>query len=175
MSKLNQNEGEILEAYETGKFKRGEDADELLQRHKGRAAMASERDAYDELCCYTLAHDDPSFIHQHVVDTFAAQDADEHEPIRLTFALVGLYLHVEKGFSGREVQLAHMKIARRKQQWPVFALPDDRGSITASDVLAAPPGSERDRAIHEWCACVWRAFLDSRPKVVSLLEAKGVV
>ncbi|MGH8161837.1 MAG: DUF5946 family protein [Gammaproteobacteria bacterium] len=138
--------------------------------------MASERDAYDELCCYTLAHGDSSFIHQHVVDAFAAQDADEHDkPIRLTFALVGLYLHVERGFSGREVQVAHMKIARRKQRWPVFALPDGRGSITAADVLAASPGSERDRAIHVWCACVWQAFLDVHPKVVSLLEANGAV
>ena len=33
--------------------------------------------AYHELCCYTLSHGHPSFIHQHVVDAFAAQDAPE--------------------------------------------------------------------------------------------------
>ncbi len=138
--------------------------------------MTSERDAYDELCYYTLAHGDPSFIHQHVVNAFAAQDVDEHDkPIKLTFALVGLYLHVERGYSGRQVQLAHMKLARRKQAWPTFALPDDRGSITVSDVAAVPAGPERDRMIHEWCACVWQAFLGSRPKVVSLLDAHNIV
>ncbi len=36
-------------------------------------AALSEPDAYHELCCYTLAHRDPGFIHQHVVDAFAAQ------------------------------------------------------------------------------------------------------
>jgi len=57
-----------------------------------------EHDFY-ELCCYTLAHDDPSFIHQHVVAAFAAQHAQENDkPIKLTFALAGLYLHVERGF-----------------------------------------------------------------------------
>src|SRR5262247_2885212 len=77
-------------------------------------AMTSE-DAYNELCYYTLAHRDPSFIHQHVVDAFAAQNADEQtKPIKLTFALVGLYLHVEKRFSGRKVQRVHMDLARKK-------------------------------------------------------------
>jgi hypothetical protein len=33
------------------------------------------RDAYDELCAYTLSSGDPAFIHQHVVDAFAAQRA----------------------------------------------------------------------------------------------------
>lgn len=139
-------------------------------------SMTSERDAYHDLCYYTLAHGDPSFIHQHVVDAFAAQSADEHDkPIRLTFALVGLYLHVEKEFSGRQVQLAHMKLARRKQMWPIFVLPHQRGLITAADVMAAPAGSGRDGVIHEWCVCVWQAFLGSRPAVVSLLGANGIV
>jgi hypothetical protein len=38
---------------------------------------ASEQQAYDELQCYTLGHSDPGFIHQHVVDAWAAQHADE--------------------------------------------------------------------------------------------------
>jgi uncharacterized protein DUF5946 len=60
------------------------------------------------LSAYTLTHSDPAFIHQHVVDAFAAQSADDTtKPITLTFALVGLYLHVEKGRTGRRVQLVH--------------------------------------------------------------------
>ena len=51
------------------------------------------RELYHELSAYTLSHPDPSFIHQYVVDAFAAQTADENtKPIALTFALVGLYL-----------------------------------------------------------------------------------
>jgi len=32
---------------------------------------------YNELAHYTLSHPDPSFLHQHVVDAYAAQYADE--------------------------------------------------------------------------------------------------
>jgi hypothetical protein len=132
--------------------------------------------AYNELCSYTLAYRDLSFIHQHVVDAFAAQHADDQtKPIRLTFALVGLYLHVEKRFSGRQVQRVHTGLAARKRRWPSFVLPQDRGSMSAADVLAAPAGPERDRAIHAWCASVWEAFRDCRPPVAELLREHGIV
>ena len=32
---------------------------------------------YEELAFYTLAHGDPAFIHQHVVDAWMLQTADE--------------------------------------------------------------------------------------------------
>jgi hypothetical protein len=132
--------------------------------------MSSDQAAYHKLCAYTLTHGDPAFIHQHVVDAFAAQHADERtKPIGLTFALVGLYLHFERHFSGRQVQLAHMRLARRKRSWPAFPLPDDRGSMTAIDVMAVPPGPERDRAIEAWAAAVWAAYRDSRLTVAELL------
>jgi hypothetical protein len=83
--------------------------------------MTSDEETYNELCCYTLAHGDASFIHQHVVDAFAAQTADEHtKPITLTFALVGLYLRVEKQSSGKQVQRVHMRLARQKRSWDCF-------------------------------------------------------
>ena len=134
-----------------------------------------ERDAYNELSAYTLTHRDPSFIHQHVVDAFAAQHADEHsKPIGVTFALVGLYLHVEKQFSGRQVQRAHMRMAQRKRTWPQFRLPLKRGDMTAVDVMAAPEGPERDAAIHAWCASVWTAFADNRQLVADLVREFGI-
>lgn len=104
-----------------------------------------------------------------------AQHADERtKPIGLTFALVGLYLHVERGFSGREVQRAHMSLGRRKRTWPSFELPRERGSVTARQVMAAAPGPERDRAIDAWCASVWEAFGESRQAVAALLERHGI-
>jgi len=130
-----------------------------------------EVDAYHELCGYTLTHGDAEFIHQYVVDAFAAQRATPSgKPIGVTFALVGLYLHVEKQYSGRHVQRVHMQLARRKRTWPTFVLPPNRGATTAVDVMAAPAGPERDRAIHEWCVAVWEAFAANRPAVVDLLK-----
>ncbi len=126
--------------------------------------------AFDQLCCYSLVRGDPAFIHQHVIDAFAAQNALlDDKPIKLTFALVGLYLHVEKGFTGREVQLAHMKLGRIKQRWPTFEIPDERGPINVASVLAAAT-DQRDSMIHDWCRSVWSTFKDQREKVEQLLE-----
>ena len=140
------------------------------------AKMNSEQDIYNELCYYTLAHGDAAFIHQHVVDAFAAQTANEHDkPIKLTFALVGLYLHVEKQFNGRQVQLAHMKLGREKQAWPVFSLPGDRGAVAVTNVLDAPAGPGRDEMIHQWCISVWEAFSGNREAVASLLRKNKII
>jgi len=129
----------------------------------------------DELFAYTLSLGDTTFIHQHAVDTHAAQNATAGmKPIGITFALVGLYLHNEKGFTGREVQRAHMKLAQRKQPWPELTLPANRGAMTIEDVLAAPEGEQRDAAIHAWCAAVWSAFRDNEPRIAGLLRRNGI-
>ena len=130
----------------------------------------TQREAYDELCAYTLTRGDRGFIHQHVVDAFAAQSADAAtKPIKLTFALLGLYLHEERSFTGREVQRAHQILARRQQPWPSFHLPAERGALTALDVLQHPSGPGRDDAIHAWSAEVWRAFRACEPELLALL------
>lgn len=124
------------------------------------------QETYDALCCYTLERGDATFIHQHVVDAYIAQNADAHtKPIALAFALIGLYLHVERGFSGKQVQRMHMALAREKRTWPAFTLPHERGRMTVVDVMAATPGAERDGAIDRWCASVWDAYRDTHDSV----------
>jgi hypothetical protein len=124
--------------------------------------------AYHELYVYTMGR--PGFILQHVVDAFAVQTAKkDSKPTGVVVGLVGLYLHVEKQFSGRQVQQVHMKLGRRKREWPSVCLPEDRGSMTVAQVLAASAGSERDRAIDDWCRSVWTAFRANRQTVIDLL------
>lgn len=131
----------------------------------------SEQEAFNELSYYTLTHGDPTFIHQYIVDAYAAQHADENsKPIQVAFALIGLYLHIEKHYSGKEVQRAHMRLAKKKKQWHVFDLPAHRGIIGVYDVLHAKPGPERDRAIKEWSASVWEAWSESQAKVADLAQ-----
>jgi hypothetical protein len=138
--------------------------------------MTAEQDAYNELCFYTLAHKDPAFIHQHAVDAYAAQTANQDtKPIKLTFALVGLYLHIEKQFSGRQVQLAHMKLGREKEAWPVFQLPEKRGAVTVANILAATAGAERDEMIHQWCVSVWEAYRENRQVISDLLIRHKII
>lgn len=137
--------------------------------------MSSDQDAYNELQAYTLTKGDVEFTHQHVVDAWAAQQADAHtKPIALMFALAGLYLHLERGLSGRQVQHAHMKLANHGKDWPSFRLPEDRGHISAVDVMAAPPGAARDAAIDDWCAAVWDAFRESHEAVAEMLRQHGI-
>ncbi len=136
--------------------------------------MLSEVEAYHELCAYTLTHGDPAFIHQHVVDAFMAQHADERtKPIGLTFAW-SVSTCMWKAVHGQQVQLIHMKLGRRKQSWPRFPLPDDRGAMTALDVMAFPAGPERDKAIDAWCVSLWDVFRSSRGTIVELLVRNGI-
>ena len=138
--------------------------------------MKTEQQTYEELCYYTLNHVAPSFIHQHVVDAFAAQTAGPNDkPVRLVFALVGLYLHVEKHYNGRQVQLAHMKLGRIKQAWPAIALPGERGALTVKDVMSVPPGPERDEIIHQWCLFIWDAFGDNQEVISDLLVEQEII
>ncbi|MEJ2758397.1 MAG: DUF5946 family protein [Anaerolineales bacterium] len=133
--------------------------------------MLSKEDKYHELSYYTLSHSSPDFIHQHIVDAFAAQQANEEtKPIKLAFALIGLYLHLEKGYSGKQVQQAHMQLGKEHKSWPEFSLPDYRGDIAVDDVLAAEPGEQRDAMIHAWCQAVWKAYAGSHVKVRVLAQ-----
>jgi hypothetical protein len=118
----------------------------------------------------------PGFILQHVVDAFSVQTANtETKPIGVVFGLVGLYLHVERQFSGHQVQKAHMVLGRRKREWPRVYLPEHRGSITVVDVLAAAPGPDRDTAIDDWCRSVWTAFTRNRESVIALLREYQII
>src|ERR1041385_3364300 len=103
------------------------------------------QEKFNELTYYTLTHPDPAFIHQHIVDAFIAQTADkDSKPIGVSFALIGLYLYLEENYTGKQVQLAHMALARHKRDWPKFDLPESRGEITVADVLSEPAGPKRD-------------------------------
>ena len=130
-----------------------------------------EQEKFDELTAWTLGRGDSTFLHQHVVDAWAAQHADQGtKPITVAFALIGLYLHLEKGYTGREVQRVHMKLAQPhgrgggRKHWPEFAIPRDRGTVTVADVVSAPQ-SDRAKQIERWCWSVWKAWSDSHEAV----------
>ena len=133
--------------------------------------MPTDQDLYNELSYYTLAHADSSFIHQNIVDAYAAQHADDTtKPITIVFALIGLYLHVERNFTGRQVQKAHMQLARRRKQWFRPPLPKQRGAIVISYVMAVAAGEQRDAMIHKWCISVWEAWRGARDQIVDLAK-----
>ena len=129
------------------------------------------KDLYHELSCYTLTHPGPSFIHQHIVDAYTAQHANEiTKPIAVVFALIGLYLHVERNFTGRQVQRFHMKLAKIRRQWIRPQLPKERGAITVRHVWRLPGGPSRDALIDSWCASVWEGWNEGHGHIANLAK-----
>lgn len=131
----------------------------------------SSSDKYHELSLYTLGLQDENFIHQHIVDAFTAQTADENtKDITIFFALAGLYLFVEKNYTGRQVQKAHQKMAELTKTFHKINLPFHRGTVTVSEVLKASEGEERDEMIKLWCLSVWEAYSDQHSEIIKTTE-----
>jgi hypothetical protein len=131
------------------------------------------------LTAWTLSLLEDEFAHQYVVDASAAQNADaETKAITIAFALIGLYLHIEKGFNGRQVQRAHMRLAQPRgrgagrKDWPRFELPHEHATMSAADVIAVPE-SERIAAIERWCRSVWESWSASHSRVRAWAAAEG--
>jgi hypothetical protein len=127
---------------------------------------------YHELAARTLSDRDAAFPHQLAVDAYAAQHAGSApKPITTAFALIGLFLVCERGFTGREAQRAHMFLGRRREEWPRFLPPAGVGPITVADVLAA--GEEgRHAALPRWAAAVWAAWRDQHQAVADLVAER---
>jgi len=131
-----------------------------MRRHK----YEDEQRCYDELTAWTLAVGDAEFLHQHVVDCWAAQNAaHESKAMTIAFALLGLYLYVEKDWTGRRVQTAHMRLAQPhgrgagRKEWPRFDRPARHAEMTACDVMHSPESARRE-AVREWCRSEWEAW-----------------
>ena len=126
---------------------------------------------FHRLSYYTLEQPSENFIHQHAVDAWTLENADETtKTIALVFALAGLCLMLEKNYTGKQVQQFHMLMAKHKKTWPKIELPVKRGDISINDVLASPPGAKRDSVIHQWCESIWHAFYPSHNIISNLVQ-----
>lgn len=125
----------------------------------------------NELSYYTLAHGDRTFIHQHLVDAYGAQHVRQSKStIGAAFTLAGLYLAIEKGFTGRQVQKMHMLMASKSKEWPSFRPPPSVGVVTVADVLKPEPGPARDRELMRWCESVWNAWSHDHERVREMVN-----
>lgn len=131
-----------------------------------------EHNPFHELTFYTLAYPDQVyFIHQHAVDAWTAQTATvQSKAIGIAFALAGLCHFLERGYTGRQVQQAHMALSRNKSSIPAIARPAFRGEVTIDHVLAVSPGKERDAQIRCWCHSVWSSFATVHPLIRTWLS-----
>lgn len=131
--------------------------------------MTSDEELYQELAAYTLQLRDEEFIHQHVIDAYGVQHAGpDSKPIAVVFALVGLYLHLEKGYTGKQVQRAHMVMAQQRDSSVLPQLPSGRSKISVRDVMSQAPGAARNAMIRRWCEEVWKSWKQSRSEIAML-------
>ena len=126
---------------------------------------------YWDLSAFTLSLQDSDFIHQLVVDAYAAQHTGTAtKPITTAFSLFGLYLTFEQGYTGREVQLAHIKLGKRRVRWLKFDTPPATAALTVRDALQKiAPGNYRE-PITNWGKAVWDLWLPEHRRVKGLLE-----
>jgi hypothetical protein len=116
------------------------------------------RKAYDGLSCFTLELQDEYFHHQLIVDSYAAQHAGPGDkPVRLFFALVGLYLVNEKGYTGKQVQEMHVTLGKNHREWPRFEIPAEKNWLTVADADNSP-NEQKKEMIKKWSQSVWNVW-----------------
>lgn len=114
---------------------------------------------YGELTAYTIMKQDITFIHQLVVDAYAAQHVGKTtKNITTVYSLVGLYLVNEHRFSGRQVQQAHMKLSKYRIKWPYFEPPKHTCDIHVFRIMNTDEGDQRDEMIKKWSEGVWMSW-----------------
>jgi hypothetical protein len=116
---------------------------------------------FSDLSCYSVSKRDAEFIHQYAVDTYEAQHAGgKTRNITVVFGLIGLYLALEKSYTGKQVQRAHVQIARVRKDWPRLDPPLRPAAITVLDVLGVSDGPDKDALIRRWMEAVWESWAD---------------
>ena len=127
---------------------------------------------FSNLSCYTVSKQDAEFIHQYAVDAYEAQHAGgKTRNITVAFGLIGLYLALEKGYTGKQVQQAHMQIAKIRKDWPRLEPPVRPAQLTVMDVLKAPDGIKKDAMIRQWMETVWENWADRQVWVRETTDA----
>jgi hypothetical protein len=143
------------------------DNHELDSRYHATRACV---DLYYELMVFSLSPQDYEFTHQILVDAYAAQHyGPEMKPITITFALIGLYLVFEQGYTGRQAQLAHIKLGKTHREWPRFDAPRQKAVFTVQDVLLGGEKNYRE-LIGKWGKSVWDIWEAEHEKVASLVN-----
>lgn len=134
---------------------------------------------HGEVVGFELAHAELARrFHQLTVDAYGAQHSGgDGRGIRIAYSLVGLYLALDRGWTGEAVRGAHQRMGRPQPHWPAFTRPAQVGLLTVLDVAEAGVWagsvSGHSAAVQRWAAAVWAAWA-SRQLEVAELSARVV-
>jgi len=149
-------------------FEMESDDPSLDERYNASVAC---RRLYDELAAFTQTSGDKDFIHQIAIDSYTAQHlGTKLKPIGAAFALIGLYLAFEKGYTGRQVQLAHMALAKTRREWPPFASPKGQAGLTVASVVNGLNEDNYRERINAWGKAVWHWWKPEHESVGDLIK-----
>ena len=111
--------------------------------------------------------------HQTCVDAYAAQHVGPRmRPMTVCFALNGLYLVLERGWSGIEARAAHGHLARivPREDWRFFEPPDEGGPLTVLDVALASDPETQAVGVEAWGRSVWATWRHVHDEVRAMTE-----
>jgi hypothetical protein len=127
---------------------------------------------YGEVTGYAASH--PAQLgrwHQTCVDAYGAQHSgDTTRAITTAFALNGLYLVFERGFTGFQVRQAHTHLASTVKAWPQFVRPVSTGDVNIFDVALASSPEEHIEFVRRWGASVWSAWSHVHDEVAEMTD-----
>ena len=115
---------------------------------------------YFELACWTLVQSrtSGSSTSTRWMRMRRSTQGEEHARLRLYLVFIGLYLAQEKGYTGLQVQRAHVKIGRTRRDWPRLEPPEHPAELTVMDVLQVGTDAEKEEMLLRWAASVWQSW-----------------
>ena len=131
---------------------------------------------HGELMGFQMQHPVMLRYHQMTADAYAAQHAGGTAPLlRVGYALAGLWLSIEHGFSGEDVRSIHRRMGRPTAAWPMFEPPEaGQPWLTVVDVAEAGVRVHSERghakAVSAWAESVWETWLTRRPGTDDAVE-----
>ncbi|MFD1720747.1 DUF5946 family protein [Amnibacterium endophyticum] len=124
---------------------------------------------HGEILGFQVQHPVMLRYHQMTADAYTAQHAGGATPLlRVGYALAGLWLSIEHGFSGEDVRSIHRRMGRPTAAWPVFEPPrPPQRWLTVVDVAEAGVRQRSERghakAVSAWAESVWETWQRERP------------
>lgn len=131
---------------------------------------------HGELLGFQVQHPVMLRYHQLTADTYTAQHAGGPTPLlRVGYALTGLWLSIEHGFSGEDVRSIHRRMGRPTAAWPIFDPPrPPQRWLTGIDVADAGVRQRSERghakAVAAWAESVWETWLREQPGTDDAVE-----
>lgn len=104
-----------------------------------------------------------------VIDAYAVQHhgKPERRAIQSVNAhLVALYLQLEKGYSGEQVNAALQRVLKFANEFVWLEPPTPNGTMTIADVLRAQTPEEQANAIEKYARDIWSAWQVHRETVL---------